>query len=392
MERGEEGETHGVILTMADDYRLAHRQEDKESNPIALVEFDGVCKAYTEGHMVVRNLDLQISRGEFLTLLGPSGSGKSTTLMMLAGFETPTAGVIRMSGQPMNNVPPHRRGMGVVFQDYALFPHMTVRENVAYPLKVRRRPRREINDRVDRILELVQLSDLAARRPNQLSGGQRQRVALSRALVFDPEVVLMDEPLGALDRQLREQMQLEIRRLHRHLRVTVVYVTHDQSEALTMSDRVAVFNQGQIQQVDTPKILYEAPTSSFVARFVGENNVLTGKIERMASDFCAVRLGSGQCVIARSIKAEGIGASTSVWIRPEKIRITGSCSSTFENSFCAEILETIYLGDHIRVRLRLSYNDELVVKLSGAVASDIRPGQKIKVEWAATNCIALDPI
>ncbi|VFT47531.1 ABC transporter ATP-binding protein [Pseudomonas aeruginosa] len=210
-----------------------------------LVSFRGVQKSYDGETLIVKDLNLDIRKGEFLTLLGPSGSGKTTSLMMLAGFETPTAGEILLAGRSINNVPPHKRDIGMVFQNYALFPHMTVAENLAFPLSVRGMSKTDVKERVKRALSMVQLDAFAGRYPAQLSGGQQQRVALARALVFEPQLVLMDEPLGALDKQLREHMQMEIKHLHQRLGVTVVYVTHDQGEALTMSDRVAVFHQGR---------------------------------------------------------------------------------------------------------------------------------------------------
>jgi len=210
-----------------------------------LVSFRGVQKSYDGENLIVKDLNLDIRKGEFLTLLGPSGSGKTTSLMMLAGFETPTAGEILLAGRAINNVPPHKRDIGMVFQNYALFPHMTVAENLAFPLTVRGMNKSDVGDKVKRVLSMVQLDAFAQRYPAQLSGGQQQRVALARALVFEPQLVLMDEPLGALDKQLREHMQMEIKHLHQRLGVTVVYVTHDQGEALTMSDRVAVFHQGE---------------------------------------------------------------------------------------------------------------------------------------------------
>ena len=221
------------------------------------VRFDAVQKSYDGESLVIKDLNLDVARGEFLTLLGPSGSGKTTCLMMLAGFEPATHGEIYLDSRPINAVPPHRRGIGMVFQNYALFPHMTVNENLAFPLQVRRINKNEIESRIKRALDMVRLSDFGARRPGQLSGGQQQRVAVARALVFDPKLVLMDEPLGALDKQLREQMQYEIKHIHDHLEVTVVYVTHDQSEALTMSNRICVFNEGIIEQLASPTDLYE---------------------------------------------------------------------------------------------------------------------------------------
>ncbi|MBV9434205.1 MAG: ATP-binding cassette domain-containing protein, partial [Hyphomicrobiales bacterium] len=242
--------------------------EKRRSDASPLVRFMGVQKSYDGTVLVVKGLDLDVTRGEFLTLLGPSGSGKTTCLMMLAGFELPTAGEILLDGRPISRLPPNRRGIGVVFQNYALFPHMTVAENVAFPLSVRRMSRDAIATHVRRALDMVQLKGFDQRKPAQLSGGQQQRVAVARALVFEPELVLMDEPLGALDKQLREQMQLEIKHLQQRVGVTLVYVTHDQAEALTMSDRIAVFDRGEVQQLATPTELYEAPRNAFVAGFI----------------------------------------------------------------------------------------------------------------------------
>lgn len=247
------------------------------SNPF--IQFDKVSKAF--GIVtVVDDLDLSISKGEFVSMLGPSGSGKTTLLMMLAGFEKPTSGAISVGGRRVDALPPYRRNMGVVFQNYALFPHMTVAENVAFPLKMRGVARSEVVERVSRALDMVQLSSFQDRKPIQLSGGQQQRVALARALVFEPEVVLMDEPLGALDKKLREQMQLDIRDIHRRLGLTIVFVTHDQGEALTMSDRIAIFNHGKIEQIGTPSQIYDHPKTQFVAQFIGETNLLAGRSGR----------------------------------------------------------------------------------------------------------------
>jgi putative spermidine/putrescine transport system ATP-binding protein len=246
----------------------------KQPQNDGFVVFDHVQKSYDGEALVVKDLNLSIGKGEFLTMLGPSGSGKTTCLMMLAGFETATSGDIRLDGRPINSVPPHKRGIGMVFQNYALFPHMTVGENLSFPLEVRGMGKDERETKVKRALDMVQMYDFINRRPAQLSGGQQQRIALARALVFDPSLVLMDEPLGALDKQLREHMQFEIKHLHESLGITVVYVTHDQGEALTMSDRVAVFNDGRIQQLAPPDELYERPDNAFVAQFIGENNKL----------------------------------------------------------------------------------------------------------------------
>ncbi|MCI5042727.1 MAG: ABC transporter ATP-binding protein, partial [Donghicola eburneus] len=262
----------------------------------AFVAFERVQKSYDGETLVVKDLNLSLPKGEFLTMLGPSGSGKTTCLMMLAGFETATYGEIKLDGKPINNIPPHKRGIGMVFQNYALFPHMTVAENLAFPLEVRKLGKSEREAKVKRALDMVQMGAFGGRRPAQLSGGQQQRIALARALVFEPELVLMDEPLGALDKQLREHMQFEITRIAHDLGITTVYVTHDQTEALTMSDRVAVFNDGRIQQLAPPDELYEAPQNSFVAQFIGENNTLDGTVQEIKDGYAIVKLDSGETI------------------------------------------------------------------------------------------------
>ena len=250
------------------------------------VKFDKVDKSYDGKILVVKDLQLDIEEGEFVTMLGPSGSGKTTCLMMLAGFETPTNGEIYLDGNAISSIPPHKRGIGMVFQNYALFPHMTVYENLAFPLRVRKIPKDEADKKIDKALSMVSLQGFAQRMPGQLSGGQQQRVAVARSLVFDPQLVLMDEPLGALDKNLRESMQYEIKHIHESIGVTVVYVTHDQGEALTMSNRIAVFNDGKVQQLSSPDKLYEEPVNSFVAEFIGENNTFSGQVTDISGGKC----------------------------------------------------------------------------------------------------------
>jgi len=353
-----------------------------------IVRFAGVEKTYDGQSLVVKSLDLEIARGEFLTLLGPSGSGKTTTLMMLAGFEHPTKGEIFLDGRPVSRLPPWKRDIGMVFQNYALFPHMTVAENVAFPLGVRRLPKAEIDRRVARALAMVRLEGFENRRPAQLSGGQQQRVALARALVFEPKLVLMDEPLGALDKQLRESMQYELKHLHERLGLTFVYVTHDQGEALTMSDRVAVFNDGRIQQLASPAELYERPKNAFVARFIGENNRLLGTVVERFGERCLVEV-AGVTIKAVAGNIGGAGSATTLSLRPERVSINSP--STQDNEVQGEVLETIYHGDHLRVRLALLGHDDFVVKLANRQDQmRLAPGQKVKVSWAAADCRALD--
>jgi putative spermidine/putrescine transport system ATP-binding protein len=337
---------------------------------------------------VVKDLNLAIGKGEFLTMLGPSGSGKTTCLMMLAGFETATHGEIRLGGRPINNIPPHKRGIGMVFQNYALFPHMTVNENLAFPLEVRKVPRSEIERKVKRALDMVQMGAFGGRRPAQLSGGQQQRIAVARALVFDPELVLMDEPLGALDKQLREQMQYEIKHIHENLGVTVVYVTHDQSEALTMSDRVAVFNNGIIQQLSTPDDLYERPMNSFVAQFIGENNRLRGTVAAVEGDEAFVRVEAGGESRALAVACGGVGSPTELSIRPERV-VVGD--ESLPNKAEGRVEELIYLGDHIRCRMSLLGHDDFIVKVPNtATHALLRRGERATVGWRTEDCRALD--
>ncbi|WAJ30441.1 ABC transporter ATP-binding protein [Antarcticirhabdus aurantiaca] len=368
-----------------------HQNGNVGAGDASYVRFENVQKSYDGESLVVKDLNLDIPRGEFLTMLGPSGSGKTTCLMMLAGFEPATHGEIFLNGHPINNLPPHKRGIGMVFQNYALFPHMTVAENLAYPLKVRGMSKVEIETRVKRALDMVELPRMAGRRPAQLSGGQQQRVAVARAVVFEPDLVLMDEPLGALDKQLREQMQYEVKHIQERLGVTVVYVTHDQTEALTMSDRVAVFNDGRIQQLSSPKDLYEAPTSSFVAKFIGENNVLSGRIASIEGDTCRVDLDGGGTVGAVPIAVQGIGSRTSLSIRPERVVLDPG--PDVPNGLDGVILELIYLGDHIRVRMDVAGNDEFIVKIpNGAEMRPLERGARVRLGWRTRDCRALDPV
>jgi ABC-type sugar transport system ATPase subunit len=287
----------------------------------AFVEFDHVQKSYDGENLVVKDLNLSMPKGEFLTMLGPSGSGKTTCLMMLAGFETATYGDIRLDGKPINDIPPHKRGIGMVFQNYALFPHMTVAENLAFPLQVRKMTKDVQKEKVMRALDMVQMGSFAGRRPSQLSGGQQQRIALARALVFEPELVLMDEPLGALDKQLRETLQFEITNLAHELGITVVYVTHDQTEALTMGDRIAVLKDGILQQVGSPRDLYETPNNIFVAGFIG-----SPAMNLFPADVTdgGVKFGTAVAPVARDVLASTSETSVTVGVRPEDMIVSTS--------------------------------------------------------------------
>jgi putative spermidine/putrescine transport system ATP-binding protein len=295
----------------------------------------------------IDSIDLDVEGGEFVTFLGPSGSGKTTTLKMIAGFISPTAGEIHIDGKRVT-APPHKRDIGMVFQNYALFPHMTATQNIAFPLTVRRLGKSEVKRRVAEALELVHLEDYGNRYPRQLSGGQQQRIALARALVFRPRVVLMDEPLGALDKKLRERLQLEIKRIQATLNITMIYVTHDQEEALVMSDRIAVFNRGKIEQVAPGETLYERPSSLFVADFIGESNLLRGRIER---DGQACFLVGDPFRLA--VSAGAVGQRAALVVRPERLRLcpANATSELYKNALEATVKEIIYLGGERKYEL-----------------------------------------
>ena len=362
-----------------------------DSSSDAFVEFQHVQKSYDGETLVVKDLNLALPRGEFLTMLGPSGSGKTTCLMMLAGFETATHGEIMLGGEPINNIPPHKRGIGMVFQIYALFPHMTIAENLSFPLEVRNIGKSDREAKVKRALDMVEMGSFGGRRPAQLSGGQQQRVALARALVFEPELVLMDEPLGALDKQLREKMQFEITHLAHELGITTVYVTHDQTEALTMSDRVAVFDDGRIQQLAPPDQLYEEPENSFVAQFIGENNTLEGVIKEVNNGVAIVQLDDGELIDCKPINVSQPGERTRVSIRPERVEYNKDRLQKGVHTLKAEVLEFIYMGDIFRTRLRVAGNDEFVIKTRNAPDQDrLKPGQQIEIGWLPQDCRALD--
>ena len=351
-----------------------------------LVRFASVNKSYDGKSSAVCDLDLEVRRGEFLSLLGASGSGKTTTLMMLAGFERPTSGRIELAGKPLDNVPPWRRDIGIVFQSYALFPHMTVFQNIAFPLKQRRRTATEIDQRVRDMLALVKLEGLQDRLPAQLSGGQQQRVALARALVFDPQLVLMDEPLGALDKRLREHMQLELKRIHARVGVTIVYVTHDQGEALAMSDRIAVFSEGRIRQLATPSELYERPVNALVADFVGENNRIEGTLEALSGDRCRVTVNQQFHVTALAPAGARPGADVVLAIRPERI-VLGAVASGGENILQGIVSGVVYLGDHARIEVALASGRTLSMRLSNDAGRTVPAiSDAVTLSWRVEDC------
>jgi putative spermidine/putrescine transport system ATP-binding protein len=360
-----------------------------EGTRMSLIQFENVSKHYAGKTVVaVDNLNLGIEAGEFLTLLGPSGSGKTTSLMMLAGFERPSTGTIRFDGVSIETLPAHRRNMGVVFQSHALFPHLTVAENVAFPLKVRRLSRSETATRVTGALEKVRLAPFAGRMPHQLSGGQQQRVALARALVFEPRLVLLDEPLSALDKKLREEMQMEIRRLHRELGVTMAFVTHDQSEAMVMSDRVAVFNHGRIEQIGPPQHLYDAPCNIFVAGFLGDNNKVEGKADPEAATLAGqmeIRLANGLALRGRRAGHSTNGPTQTLCVRPESLKVGQQVGQLDTgNRISARLVDIIQQGDHWRLVATLAGEDgdlraeNWTVKVNGgSVPAGLTIGQPV---------------
>jgi putative spermidine/putrescine transport system ATP-binding protein len=332
--------------------------------------------------IAVDSIDLDVGRGEFLTLLGPSGSGKTTTLMMVAGFTPPSEGEILVDDRPITGMAPEHRNIGVVFQNYALFPHMKVFDNVAFPLKMRGRPQVEIRAQVGRSLDMVHLTGLGDRLPRQLSGGQQQRVALARALVFDPGLLLMDEPLGALDRNLREQMKLEIKRIHSDVGVTVLYVTHDQEEALTMSDRIALMNRGRIAQLGTAEDLYERPASRFVANFIGESNLLEGRVE--SSDGAAVFVHGGgvRLPVSPGPRLFRPGESCTLMVRPEKIALGPGEAEGLPGT----VETVVYVGEFTRYRVRVAPDILIGVKTPNTHAVlRAKPGDSVRLRWAAAD-------
>ena len=367
-----------------------------QSEPAPAVSFRHVHKSYDRKIPAVRGLSLEVAPGELLTLLGPSGAGKTTVLMLLAGFERPDAGEILVDGHPVARTPPHRRGIGIVFQNYALFPHLTVAGNTAFPLRMRRFQRAEREARVARTLELVRLQGLEDRLPSQLSGGQQQRVALARALVFAPRLVLLDEPLGALDRQLREEMQFEIRQLHKRLGVTILYVTHDQAEAVALSDRIAILAAGTLRQVGTPQALYDEPESEFVARFLGQNNRLPGRVDAVEDEWAIVRLDCGATVEAQVADAEP-GRACVVSVRPERIAVAAvSAAEMGEGALPAIVREVIFQGDHIRLRLEVGLPGAppaavTVKRPAGVPLSGLEPGQPAAIAWQPHHARAFRP-
>jgi spermidine/putrescine transport system ATP-binding protein len=355
------------------------------------VEFDHVSKSYG-GVLAVDDLQLGIHKGEFFSLLGPSGCGKSTSLRMIAGFEQPSEGEILLNGEPVSEVPPYKRNVNMVFQDYALFPHLSIWENVAFGLRRKKVPQSEIKTRVEDTLKMVEMAKMADRKPAQLSGGQQQRVAVARALVNLPTVLLLDEPLGALDAKLRKSMQLELKRLQGEVGITFVYVTHDQEEALTMSDRIAIMNEGRVEQVGSPAEIYENPQSEFVANFIGVSNVYSAAVVRLDDDRVLCRTDKGvELLVARRNRVVSEGHRVKVIIRPEKLLVTagGSDASQADNTYKARVATVVYVGSVTQLIVEIEGGllaRILLQNVRRAGRGDWQTGDLVTVELSAESC------
>jgi spermidine/putrescine transport system ATP-binding protein len=350
------------------------------------VELAGVTKRFGE-FVAVDDLTLDIYEGEFFSLLGPSGCGKTTTLRMIAGFEEPTEGGISVAGDPVRGVPPYRRPVNTVFQSYAIFPHLNVFDNVAFGLRRAGVKGEELRGRVIDACEMVQLSGFEKRKPNMLSGGQQQRVALARALINRPKVLLLDEPLGALDLKLRKEMQLYLKDLQHEVGITFIYVTHDQEEALTMSDRIAVMNEGKVQQVADPPTLYEHPNNRFVADFIGQTNVFSGTVEAVDGSRVTLSVPSGQKVEASTGEAEvGVGQAAHATVRPEKVRFGGEG----DNVMTVRIHQIVYLGVSTQYIADLPGGEKLILYQQNTTEENHpQIGEEARVSWDARNCLIL---
>lgn len=358
------------------------------------VEMRKVFKVF-EGHTAVRGVDFNIRQGEFFSILGPSGCGKTTTLRLIAGFETPSAGEIIIRGQSMSQTPAYRRPVNTVFQSYALFNHLSVKDNIAFGLRIKRLGKTETEEKVAQALQLVKMEKFAHRYPNQISGGQQQRVALARALVNRPAVLLLDEPLGALDFKLRKEMQMELSNIHQDLGVTFVMVTHDQEEAMSMSDRIAVMHEGRIEQIGSPQEIYERPESSFVANFIGDTNLFQGRVEYNSDSTLVVKTDSGLKISIEQSKVSGKtgeiygGASVVLSVRPEKVNLSLYSPDVSENCFEGRLTNVMYMGTHVHYQLNLLSGDQMMVRQPNTEGTLPNQDTPIYVYWSKHNCLAL---
>jgi spermidine/putrescine ABC transporter ATP-binding subunit len=376
--------------------QAASRQAPPEDDGLPAIELVGVEKLFSSAAGDVRaveHVDLRIAEGEFFSLLGPSGCGKTTTLRMVAGFEEPTSGQILLHGRDMVGVPPYRRDVNMVFQQYALFPHMDVFENVAFGLRRKKVPKDEIRRRVTEALHLVELEGREQRRPRQLSGGQQQRVALARALVNRPRALLLDEPLGALDLKLRQAMQLELKRIQREVGITFVYVTHDQEEALTMSDRLVVMNAGRIEQLGSPRELYEHPATRFVANFIGTSNIVTGRLDRKGDGWALGGLGPDERVMVAEADVQP-GQEAEIAVRPEKIVLRAETDPPARDrcALRAKVTEVVYLGTSTQYRTVTDAGQSMTVYRQNAASTpgaEVLVGQVGWLEWSPEHSYVL---
>lgn len=353
------------------------------------VELRQVSK-YFDGEAAIQDIDLQIQEGEFFSILGPSGCGKTTTLRLIAGFETPSSGTVHIQGQDMSRTPAHRRSVNTVFQSYALFNHMTVKDNIAFGLRIKRMGRSHVQQRVAEALRLVKMEGFANRYPQQLSGGQKQRVALARALVNRPAVMLLDEPLGALDLKLRKQMQVELSNLHRQLGITFVMVTHDQEEALSLSDRIAVMKDGDIEQIGTPNEIYDYPKTPFVADFIGDTNLLKGQIDVVDTQMLRVTTLEGTTVLVnRSPQTPAELTAAVVSVRPEKIHLSEESPRTEGNCYSGYVKHIMYLGTHLHCVVQLQTGECLTVMQPNRGNHQLEPETLVYVSWSPEDCLAL---
>ena len=364
----------------------ADAQDAALDSNLAAIDLVGVAKEFSARHgdvAAVRGVDLQIRRGEFFSLLGPSGCGKTTTLRMIAGFEEPTRGRVLLYGNDVTGVPPYRRDVNMVFQSYALFPHMTVHENITFGLRRKGVGKAESARRAGEMLELVELSGKDHSRPRELSGGQQQRVALARALVNHPRALLLDEPLGALDLKLRQAMQIELKRIQREVGITFVYVTHDQNEALTMSDRLAVMNDGLIEQVGGPQEIYEQPATRFVAGFIGTSNLLTGRVSRVSGQEAVIEVSPQERIVLPLRRAASPGDEVELTVRPEKIVISGSAPETDACALRGTVTEVVYLGTSTNFSVMTTTGAEMVVFQQNSASGGSQParGETVWLSW-----------
>jgi len=359
---------------------------------MADLKLTGVGKTYAGAVEVLKNIDLDIKTGELIVFVGPSGCGKSTLLRMIAGLEKITDGTLEIAGTVMNDVPPSQRGIAMVFQSYALYPHMTVRDNMSFALKIAKKPQAEIDAAVEKAARILQLEEYLDRLPKALSGGQRQRVAIGRAIVRDPQVYLFDEPLSNLDAALRVATRIEIARLKESMPdSTMIYVTHDQVEAMTLADKIVVLADKGIAQVGSPLELYERPENEFVAQFIGENNKLNGKVIEIQGKECLVELGDGTQLKADKVNVSAVGDNTTLSLRPERVEF--DTHDKMDNLVNGRIEELIYLGDHIRVRMNVAGNDEFIVKVRNrGEKRKLNVGDTVPVGWALNDCKALDAV